>query len=114
MNKSVDSVVTRLLPYLTFVDNVDNSVDNLNLPLSGKTFVVSGKVLHFEYRDAIHAYIEKYGGKISGSVSAKTSYLVNNDVESTSGKNKKAQELGISIISEEDLIKMVGENNTNV
>ena len=114
VDKSVDSVVTRLLPYLTFVDNVDNSVNNSNLPLYGKTFVVTGKVLHFNNRDDIHAYIEKYGGKTSGSVSNKTSYLINNDVTSTSGKNEKAHELGIPIISEEDLIKIVGSANTNV
>lgn len=75
--------------------------------LVGKTFVITGSLEHFENRDAAKAEIELYGGKVSGSVSAKTSYLVNNDIESTSGKNKKAKELGIPIISENQLIGMM-------
>lgn len=75
--------------------------------LVGKTFVITGSLEHFENRDAAKAEIELYGGKVSGSVSAKTSYLVNNDIESTSGKNKKAKELGIPIISENQLIAMM-------
>lgn len=51
-------------------------------------------------------YIEKHGGKAAGSVSAKTSYLINNDKESTSSKNKKAKELGVSILSEEDFLDL--------
>lgn len=75
--------------------------------LVGKTFVITGSLEHFENRDAAKAEIELHGGKVSGSVSAKTSYLVNNDIESTSGKNKKAKELGIPIISENQLIGMM-------
>ena len=75
--------------------------------LAGKTFVITGSLEHFENRDAAKAEIELHGGKVSGSVSAKTSYLVNNDIESTSGKNKKAKELGIPIISEDQLIAMM-------
>lgn len=75
--------------------------------LVGKTFVITGSLEHFENRDAAKAEIELHGGKISGSVSAKTSYLINNDIESTSGKNKKAKELGIPIISENQLIAMM-------
>ena len=75
--------------------------------LVGKTFVITGSLEHFENRDAAKADIELHGGKVSGSVSAKTSYLVNNDIESTSGKNKKAKELGIPIISENQLIAMM-------
>lgn len=75
--------------------------------LVGKTFVITGSLEHFENRDAAKAEIELHGGKVSGSVSAKTSYLVNNDIESTSGKNKKAKELGIPIISENQLIAMM-------
>lgn len=75
--------------------------------LVGKTFVITGSLEHFENRDAAKAEIELHGGKVSGSVSAKTSYLVNNDIESTSGKNKKAKELGIPIISEDQLIAMM-------
>lgn len=75
--------------------------------LVGKTFVITGSLEHFENRDAAKAEIELHGGKVSGSVSAKTSYLVNNDIGSTSGKNKKAKELGIPIISENQLIAMI-------
>lgn len=75
--------------------------------LSGKTFVITGSLEHFENRDAAKTEIELHGGKVSGSVSAKTSYLVNNDIESTSGKNKKAKELCIPIISENQLIAMM-------
>lgn len=82
--------------------NVSNSNN-----LSGKTFVITGSLNHFANRDEAKEKIEDAGGKVSGSVSAKTSYLVNNDTESTSGKNKKAKELGIPIISEDELIKML-------
>jgi DNA ligase (NAD+) len=75
--------------------------------LAGKTFCITGSLNHFVNRDEAKEKIEVAGGKVSGSVSAKTSYLVNNDTESTSGKNKKAKELGIPIISEEELIKML-------
>ena len=77
-----------------------------NLPLMGKTFCITGSLNHFENRDMAFDWIEKNGGKTSTNVSSKTSYLVNNDVNSTSGKNKKAKELGIPIISEEELISM--------
>ena len=75
--------------------------------LVGKTFCITGSLNHFANRDEVKEKIESAGGKVSGSVSAKTSYLVNNDVTSTSGKNKKAKELNIPIISEEELIKML-------
>ena len=75
--------------------------------LSGLTFVITGSLNRFTNRDEAKDKIEQLGGKVSGSVSAKTSYLVNNDVASTSGKNKKAKELNIPIISEEELIKML-------
>lgn len=74
--------------------------------LAGKTFVITGSLEHFANRDEAKERIETLGGKVSGSVSAKTSYLVNNDIGSTSGKNKKAKELGIPIINEDELIKM--------
>lgn len=75
--------------------------------LAGKVFCITGSLNHFANRDEAKEKIEVAGGKVSGSVSAKTSYLVNNDVTSTSGKNKKAKELNIPIISEEELIKML-------
>jgi DNA ligase (NAD+) len=75
--------------------------------LDGKVFCITGSLNHFANRDEAKEKIESAGGKVSGSVSAKTSYLVNNDTASTSGKNKKAKELNIPIISEEELIKML-------
>lgn len=86
-------------------ESVDAASANSNL--SGLTFVITGSLNHFENRDEAKEKIEAAGGKVSGSVSVKTSYLVNNDVASTSGKNKKAKELNIPIISEEELIKML-------
>jgi DNA ligase (NAD+) len=78
-------------------------------PIAGKTFVVTGKVDHFPNRDALKEYIADRGGKVTGSVSAKTDYLINNDVGSTSSKNKKAAQLGIPILSETDFLKLAGE-----
>ncbi len=74
----------------------------------GLTFVITGDVHHFKNRDAFKAYVVENGGKVAGSVSKKTSFLVNNDVESTSSKNVKARELGIPILSEEDFIARFG------
>ena len=65
------------------------------------------KLGHFENRDELKALIMRLGGKAAGSVSAKTDYLINNDVTSGSSKNKKARELGIPILSEEDFLKMI-------
>lgn len=75
--------------------------------LAGKTFVITGNVNHFANRDELKAKILSLGGKAAGSVSAKTDYLINNDVTSTSSKNKKARELGIPILSEEDFLAMI-------
>lgn len=77
--------------------------------LKGVQFVVTGSVEHFANRGAVKELIESLGGKVTGSVTSKTNYLINNDVTSTSSKNKKANELGIPIISEEDFIKMTKE-----
>ena len=77
--------------------------------LSGKTFVITGSLIHYKNRDELVDLITSMGGKVSGSVSAKTSYLLNNDINSTSSKNKKAKELNVPIITEEDFIKMIGE-----
>lgn len=75
--------------------------------LDGKTFVITGKVNHFKNRDELKTKIEELGGKVSGSVSKNTSYLINNDVDSTTGKNKKAKSLGVPIISENDFLEMI-------
>lgn len=76
----------------------------------GITFVITGDVHHYKNRDEFKAYVESQGGKVTGSVSKKTSYLVNNDTKSESSKNRKAKELGIPIISEDQFIEMFGEN----
>ena len=76
---------------------------------SEKVFVITGSLVHYKNRDELVEVIEKSGGKVSGSVSAKTSYLLNNDINSTSSKNRKAKELGVPIITEDDFIKMIGE-----
>ena len=83
--------------------------DLIDDPIAGKTFVVTGKVFHFTNRDELKEFIADRGGKVTGSVSAKTDYLINNDVSSTSSKNKKAAQLGIPILSEEDFLKLAGE-----
>ncbi len=77
----------------------------------GLTFVITGDVHHFKNRNELKAYIESQGGKVTGSVSKSTSFLINNDIESTSGKNKKAQQLQIPIISEDDFIERFGAEN---
>lgn len=74
--------------------------------LEGKTFVITGSLNSFANREELKQLIEDRGGKVAGSVSAKTSYLINNDVASSSSKNKKAKSLGVPIISEEDFLKL--------
>ena len=77
--------------------------------LTDKCICITGKLNHFANRQELVAKIESLGGKWVDSVSSKTSYLINNDKESTSGKNKKAQSLNVPIISEEDFLKLIGE-----
>ena len=74
---------------------------------AGVNFVITGSVEHFANRAEVKEEIEKKGGKVTGSVTSKTNYLINNDVNSTSSKNRKARELGIPIISEEEFLKML-------
>lgn len=76
--------------------------------LTGKTFVITGSLEHFSNRKELSDIIESLGGKVSGSVSAKTSYLINNDILSASSKNKTAKQLGIPIITEEEALKLIG------
>ena len=87
------------------VEETKSSGINLN----GKSFCITGSLEHFANRDALVQSIEAHGGKYVSSVSKKTDYLINNDKTSTSGKNKKAMDLNIPIISEEDFINMIGE-----
>lgn len=81
--------------------------DNVSTDLSGNVFVITGSLTHYKNREELVSVIESMGGKVSGSVSAKTSYLINNDTESNSSKNKKAKQLNIPIISEEDFISII-------
>ena len=74
---------------------------------AGKVFVITGSLTHFSNRNEMKELIEKNGGKVSGSVSSKTNFLINNDTDSNSSKNKKAKELGVEIISEEDFLKLL-------
>lgn len=87
-----------------------NSIEenNQEATLDGMTFVITGKLNHFKNRDAIKEKIESLGGKVTSSVSKNTNYLINNDKNSTSSKNKSAKSLGIPILSEEDFIQTFG------
>jgi len=77
------------------------------MPLAGQTFVITGDVAQFANRKALQEFIESHGGKVAGSVSVKTAYLINNDATSTSGKNKKAAELGVPILTENDFMALM-------
>ena len=94
---------------------IENEAENTEAAIfAGMTFVITGSVEHFANRKELQAAIEARGGKATGSVTAKTTYLINNDVTSNSSKNKKAKELGIPIISEQDFLNMMGgENNAD-
>lgn len=100
-------MLERLTKEVTFkqVEKVESGA----LILKGKTFVITGDVHHFENRKALSNKIEELGGKVTGSVSKKTDYLINNDNMSTSSKNKKAKELEIPILTEDDFLEMIGE-----
>lgn len=89
---------------------LEREVREIDSPIAGKVFVITGSVNNFANRDELKAYIESLGGKASGSVSSKTDYLINNDVNSTSSKNKKARELGIPILSEKDFLALTGRD----
>lgn len=95
-------MLQRLLNRVTITEA--DSQAEVGTRCAGLTFVITGDVHHFKNRNELKAYIESQGGKVTGSVSKSTSFLINNDVTSTSGKNKKAQELGIQILSEDDFI----------
>ena len=81
-------------------------LDSSNEAINGKTFVITGSLEHFDNRNALKELIESMGGKVSGSVSARTDYLINNDYASSSSKNKKAKELNIPIITEEQFMEI--------
>lgn len=97
-------LLSHLMPKLELVKESDEGRSD---QLAGLTFVITGKVEHFDNRDALKAAVEKAGGKTSSAVSSKTDYLINNDISSGSSKNRKAKELGIPIITEEEFLKMI-------
>ncbi|MFQ8688079.1 MAG: NAD-dependent DNA ligase LigA [Anaerotignaceae bacterium] len=99
-----NDLINDVLNYLNFTATEYNDKD---LKLDNITFVVTGDVHIYINRKELQSVIEKLGGKVTTSVSAKTNYLINNDINSSSSKNKKAKELGIPIISEEDFEKMI-------
>ena len=95
-------IVNELLAEITFEKEENDSEQTLE----GKTFVITGSVERFANRNELKDYIEKLGGKVTGSVSKNTDYLINNDVTSNSSKNKKARELSIPILSEEEFVRI--------
>ena len=100
-NKDNQEIFDHLLPQLRIKETSIAATGNR---CEGLTFVVTGDVFQFKNRNELKAYIESEGGKVTGSVSKSTSFLINNDVTSTSGKNQKAAQLGIPVISEEEFI----------
>lgn len=84
---------------------------NMESGISGKVFVITGSVNYFANRDELKALIESMGAKVTGSVTNKTNYLINNDTTSNSSKNKKAKELNIPIISEDDFLELIGRKD---
>lgn len=101
-----DEVHNRIVDHLLTLVTIEKPEESADDTLKGKVFVITGSVNHFANRNELKAFIESKGGKVTGSVTGKTSYLINNDTASTSSKNKKARELGIPILSEEDFIEM--------
>ena len=104
-----NTIVDHLLAELTFEAGDEESSEGADEAFAGMNFVITGSLEHFKNRKELQELIERRGGKVTGSVTSKTNYLINNDVTSNSSKNKKARELGIPILSEEDFLKMIGE-----
>lgn len=104
--KSHYSEILQLAGEFTF-ETQKSIMSEITNELDGKTFVVTGSVKHYANRDALKADIEAHGGKVVGSVSSKTDYLINNDINSTSSKNQKAKSLNIPIISEDQFLAMI-------
>lgn len=109
-----ERMAEKFCQYFADEDNIkklDNLLKEVNIAepeenttpqnMDGLTFVITGSVEHFANRNELKSYIEKHGGKVTGSVSAKTNYLINNDAMSASSKNKKAKQLGVEIVTEE-------------
>lgn len=115
-----DVIADSMLSYFAKLENVTSlrhllkevhlekiEIDEATQVLKDKVFVITGSLEHYENRNALKELIESKGGKVTGSVTSKTSYLINNDTTSSSSKNKKAKELGVLIISEDDFMKLL-------
>lgn len=104
-NEHNQEVIARLCEYLTFETTA--AEDAQEMVLTGKSFVITGSVEHFKNRKELKEKIESLGGKVTGTVTGKTDYLINNNVNSSSSKNKKAKELNVPIIGEEAFLEMI-------
>ena len=89
------------------LDNIEKAGEKTGT-CAGLTFVITGDVHIFKNRDEFKAYVESQGGHVAGSASGKTSYLINNDINSTSSKNTKAKSLGVEIITEDTFVEKFG------
>ena len=101
-----NTIVDHLLAELTFEAGDEESSEGADEAFAGMNFVITGSLEHFKNRKELQELIERRGGKVTGSVTSKTNYLINNDVASSSSKNKKARELGVPILSEEEFLKL--------
>lgn len=101
-NQEFINELEELLPFIEFTD-----IKNDNNVLNDKTFVITGSLVSFNNRDELVEFIENNGGKVVKAISNNVDYLINNDINSTSSKNKKAKELNISIISEEEFMNLI-------
>ena len=101
-----NTIVDHLLAELTFEAGDEESSEGADEAFAGMNFVITGSLEHFKNRKELQELIERRGGKVTGSVTFKTNYLINNDVASSSSKNKKARELGVPILSEEEFLKL--------
>ena len=103
-DERIQNIVDDLLKVVIFEKQETSNESQI---FAGKTFVITGSVEHFANRNEVKEVIEQKGGKVTGTVTGKTDYLINNDILSNSSKNKKAKELGIPIITEEEFVKMI-------
>lgn len=101
-----NAIVDHLLAELTFEAGDEESSEGADEAFAGMNFVITGSLEHFKNRKELQELIERRSGKVTGSVTSKTNYLINNDVASSSSKNKKARELGVPILSEEEFLKL--------
>ena len=101
-----NTIVDHLLAELTFEAGDEESSEGADEAFAGMNFVITGSLEHFKNRKELQELIERRGGKVTGSVTSKTNYLINNDVASSSSKNKKAREFGVPILSEEEFLKL--------